>query len=90
MRDSTEIAAVGNHVWDNCVGILALNSGGGAPGDLPAGKYRIAGNTVTDNDRACPASNGPPTSGIGIALAGVHNSLVTGNRVTETTPADLH
>jgi len=86
MRDSTELTAIGNRVWDNCVGILALNSGNGAPGDLPAGNDRIIGNTVSDNDRACPATGGPPTSGIGIALAGVHNTLVTGNWVTDNHP----
>ncbi len=87
MRDSTEITAVGNHVWDNCVGILALNSGSGAPGDLPAGKFKIVGNTVTDNDGACPAAEGPPTSGIGIALAGVDNSVVMGNWVSDNHPS---
>ncbi|HEY4994133.1 MAG TPA: right-handed parallel beta-helix repeat-containing protein, partial [Nakamurella sp.] len=87
MRDSTELTAIGNHVWANCVGILALNSGGGAPGDLPAGSYRIRGNTVWGNDRACPSSGGPPLSGLGIALAGVHDSVVTGNWVNANQPS---
>ncbi len=87
MRDSTELTAIGNHVWANCVGILALNSGQGAPGDLPAGNYRIRGNTVWGNDRACPSSGGPPLSGIGIALAGVHGSVVTGNWVNANRPS---
>ena len=82
LRDSTHQSAIGNHVWGNCVGILALNSGHGAPGDLPAGNYTITGNSVWGNDRACPASNGPALSGIGIALAGVHTSVVSGNWVT--------
>lgn len=89
MRDSTDLAAIGNQVWDNCVGILALNSGHGAPGDLPAGDYRIANNTVWDNDTACPASSEhaqPPLSGLGIALAGVHDTLVTGNTVRDNKP----
>jgi Right handed beta helix region len=87
MRDSTGLTATGNHVWGNCVGILALNSGGGAPGDLPAGVYRITGNTVWANDSACPSAGGPPTSGIGIALAGVHNTVVSGNWVTDNHPS---
>jgi nitrous oxidase accessory protein NosD len=87
MRDSTDLTAVGNQVWDNCVGILALNSGSGAPGDLPAGNYVIVANTVWDNDRACPASGGPPTSGIGIGLAGVHNTVVSGNVVNANHPS---
>lgn len=81
MRDSTHLTASDNKSWGNCVGILALNSGGGAPGDLPAGNYRIADNQVWGNNKACPPNQGPPTSGIGIALAGVHDTLVVDNTV---------
>ena len=87
MRDSTELTAMGNVVWDNCVGILAINTGHGAPGDLPAGNDRIIGNTVWGNDRACASPGGPPTSGLGIALAGVHNTLVSGNWVNDNSPS---
>lgn len=81
MRDSTHLTATDNKSWGNCVGILALNSGGGAPGDQPAGNYRISDNQVWANNMACPANGGPPTSGIGIALAGVHDTLVVDNTV---------
>jgi hypothetical protein len=81
MRDSTHLTATGNKSWGNCVGILALNSGSGAPGDKPAGNYRISDNQVWANNKVCPPSDGPPTSGIGIALAGVHNTLVADNTV---------
>jgi nitrous oxidase accessory protein NosD len=81
MRDSTHLTATDNKSWGNCVGILALNSGKGAPGDLPAGNYRITDNQVWANNMSCPSSSGPPTSGIGIALAGVHNTLVLDNKV---------
>jgi len=86
MRDSRELTAMHNTVWDNCVGILALNSGHGAPGDLPAGFYYITANLVFDNDTACPASEGPALSGLGIALAGVQHVLVNNNRVTNNHP----
>jgi parallel beta-helix repeat protein len=89
LRDSTDITAVRNRVWDNCVGILALNSGNGAPGDLPAGDYRIARNAVWDNDSVCPArpdDGQPPLSGLGIALAGVHDTLVVHNTVRDNHP----
>lgn len=88
MRDSTELTAVGNRVWDNCVGIFALNSGHGAPGDLPAGDYTITANTVLDNDRECPASGEQPVplSGIGIGLFGVHDSYAVGNEVRGNHP----
>ncbi len=90
MRDSTGLTAVDNQVWGNCVGILALNSGNGAPGDLPAGNYRIADNTSWANDKLCPSSPGssqPPLSGIGIALAGVHDTLVADNTVRDNKPS---
>ncbi len=87
LRDSTEITARGNKVWGNCIGILALNSGEGAPGDLPAGDYTIVSNKVLANNKVCPADEGPPTSGIGIALADVHDTLVSRNEVRDNRPA---
>ena len=87
MRDSTELTAMGNSSWDNCVGILAINTGHGAPGDLPAGNDRIVGNKVWGNDRACPSTGGPPTSGLGIALAGVHDTWVSDNWVMNNAPS---
>ena len=89
MRDSTHLTATDNKSWGNCVGILALNSGKGAPGDLPAGNYRITDNQVWANNMSCPSSSGPPTSGIGIALAGVHNTLVLDNKVTGNATATV-
>jgi hypothetical protein len=87
MRDSTELTATGNHVWDNCVGILALNSGHGAPGDLPAGNYRITDNVVWDNDTVCAANaQHPQVSGLGIVLLGVHDTVVAGNTVNGNHP----
>jgi Right handed beta helix region len=89
LRDSTEITASHNTVWGNCIGILALNSGDGAPGDLPAGDYRIVHNTAWANDRACPSSEDegqPPLSGIGIALAGVHDTVVEKNVARANVP----
>jgi hypothetical protein len=74
-------------VWGNCVGILALHSNGAAPWDLPAGNYQITDNHVWANDKACPASQGPPLSGIGIALVGVHDTRVTNNEVSINRPS---
>jgi nitrous oxidase accessory protein NosD len=83
MRDSTHLSATDNQSWGNCVGVLALNSGSGAPGDRPAGDYRITDNQVWANNKACPSSGpgAPATSGMGIVLAGVHNTLVSDNEV---------
>jgi parallel beta-helix repeat protein len=87
LRDSTDITTTGNRVWDNCVGIFALNSGAeAAPGDLPAGDYTIKNNRAWDNDKACPGGEHPPLSGIGIGLLGVHDTVVTGNVVNANHP----
>jgi nitrous oxidase accessory protein NosD len=88
MRDSTHLTATGNQSWGNCVGILALNSGSGAPGDLPAGNYRITDNQVWANNMACPGGQHPPLSGMGIALAGVHNTLMSDNKVNGNSTTD--
>jgi len=84
MRDSTGLTATSNQSWGNCVGILALNSGGeAAPWDLPAGDYKIRGNHVWANNKECPPADGHPGfSGLGIALAGVHDVVVRDNKVS--------
>jgi parallel beta-helix repeat protein len=88
LRDSTKILAEGNRSWGNCVGILALNTGHGATGTTGAGLHTIEDNTVTANDQACPGSNdGPPTSGIGIALVGVLGTKVIENDVSGNKPS---
>ena len=87
LRDSTVVEAEGNVSWGNCVGILALNSGHGATGPSGAGQYSIHHNTVRANDKACPGTDGPPTSGIGIALAGVVGTKVFDNEVRDNKPS---
>jgi parallel beta-helix repeat protein len=87
LRDSTQVTASGNRVWGNCIGIFALNSGEGAPGDLPAGDYRITDNAAWANDKACPAGEHPPFSGVGIGVFGVHDSLVRNNTVIANQPS---
>ena len=93
IRDSTGLTATGNQSWGNCIGIFALNSGSGAPGDLPAGNYKITGNRVWANTMECPPADGHPGySGLGIALAGVHDVVVRDNRVSNnssTNASDL-
>ncbi len=84
LRDSTGISTTDNKASGNCVGILALNSGTeAAPGDLPAGDFKIRDNRVWANNKACPPADGHPGfSGLGIALAGVHDAVVRENKVT--------
>lgn len=87
LRDSTVVVAEDNISSGNCVGILALNSGKGATGVSGAGRYSIRDNLVEANDQACPAHDGPPTSGIGIGLAGVEGTVVTDNQVNDNRPS---
>ena len=87
LRDSTDMTAEGNKVWGNCVGILGLNSGTEVTSyDKPAADFLIEDNTVWANNKACPAGEDPPTSGIGIILAGTHDSTVRDNTVNSNRP----
>jgi nitrous oxidase accessory protein NosD len=83
VRDSTGVTVAENRATGNCVGVLALNSGSGA---IAAGDYRIRDNQVSENDKACPPAEGPPTSGLGIVLAGTHDVRVEDNRVLRNRP----
>jgi hypothetical protein len=83
VRDSTGVTVEENRTTGNCIGILALNTGGGA---IAAGNFRIRDNEVTENDKACLAAEGPPTSGLGIALAGTRDVRVEDNRVLRNQP----
>jgi hypothetical protein len=77
LRNSFTGTVSGNDIHGNCVGVLVL---GGAPG--PAGKFTIAANAIRDNTNTCPADEGPPTSGIGVALASSTGNRVVGNVIT--------
>jgi len=67
----------------NCVGILALNFGSGAPRDLPSGNYKITKNKVWANNMQTPPADGHPGfSGLGIALAVDHDVVVRDNTVS--------
>jgi parallel beta-helix repeat protein len=91
LRDSREGKVVGNSVSGNCVGILGLDTGEvtSTGVDVSAGDWRLTGNQVRDNTKACPASEegAPPLSGLGIALVGPDDYLVSGNVITGNTPS---
>ena len=83
VRDSTGVTVEENRATGNCIGVLALNTGMGA---IAAGNYRVRDNQVTENNKACPAMEGPETSGLGIVLAGTHDVRVDENRVRGNKP----
>ena len=79
LRSAEGGRVTGNLVQGNCAGILALAD---SPG--PSGHWKISGNRVLKNNKACPgdpAEGEPPMSGIGIALSGADNTLVSLNQV---------
>lgn len=77
VRHSHEVRVNDNAVWANCVGILVLDDG--QPGG--AGDIQVLDNNSRANNRKCPAGDGPPTSGGGIALIGAVRTVVADNEV---------
>jgi parallel beta-helix repeat protein len=85
LRDSTVVTAKRNTVSGNCIGVLLLNSG---RGKVAAGELTLHHNTVERNTRACPGGKrAPASSGVGIALAGVHDTYVHHNNVRLNEPS---
>jgi len=83
VRDSAHGTVVGNESFGNCIGIIALAT----QPQVSVQDWTVKGNRVHDNTKACPASeDGPPASGMGIALAGASHSRVQGNMVTGNRP----
>ena len=84
-RNAEGGTAVGNVVRGNCAGVMVLSGIPGLPG--LAGGFTMRGNVVTRNTRACEESEeGPAISGVGIALAGAHDSRVAGNVISNNVP----
>jgi parallel beta-helix repeat protein len=83
IRDSSFGEVSGNRVFDNCTGIIFLNTGSGEA-------HWLAKNNraVTNNSAACPgdpAQGEDPLSGIGIAVAGatditIHQNVALNNQ----------
>jgi parallel beta-helix repeat protein len=83
VRNARHGKIAANQVHDNCMGMLFLAD---APG--PAGVFDVRGNNVMNNTRACPATDeGPPISGVGIALLGARSMEITDNRIIHNVPS---
>ena len=82
-RDSEHGLFAHNFAKGNCVGIMTLDTG--SPG--AEGFVEIRQNRIFHNQKACPAGEGPPLSGIGIMLFGTTHANVWGNRVTKNLPS---
>lgn len=77
VRHSHEVKINDNSVWANCVGVLVLDDG--QPGGV--GDVQVLDNNSRANNKKCPAGDGPPTSGGGIALIGAVRTVVADNEV---------
>jgi hypothetical protein len=83
VRNALHGKIVGNEVHNNCQGMWFLAD---EPG--PAGGFDVAGNTVTNNTRACAATEETPQlSGVGIALLGAKGMEVQGNHIVHNVPS---
>ena len=84
IRNSEHGTVVGNNVHDNCLGIPFFAD---IPG--PAGLFNLVANHISDNTKACPASEDAPfpVSGVGVALLGATGVTVAGNIITGNVPS---
>jgi hypothetical protein len=83
VRNALHGRIAGNEVHNNCLGMWFLAD---EPG--PAGDFDVAGNTVTNNTRACAATEETPQlSGVGIALLEARGMEVKGNHIVHNVPS---
>jgi parallel beta-helix repeat protein len=86
MRDSNNGKLEGNKAHGNCMGFALLNTG--APNN--AHGWTLVDNNANQNNKACPAGDGPPISGVGIGILGasgdhIFHNTVWGNHPTGPT-----
>jgi hypothetical protein len=77
IRDSQGITVQDNDIRGNCVGLLVLADNPG-----PAGNVVARHNTILSNNNVCPGGEGPPLSGVGVALAGAHDVTLQSNVIS--------
>jgi len=90
IRDAAHGVVLKNKAYDNCLGILFLNTEEAPPSEpIDVADWVAFRNTVVANNRACPPGDeGPPISGVGIGVAGgVDISLIANNVFGNKTPA---
>jgi hypothetical protein len=88
IRDAAHGVVQNNQVFDNCVGILFIDTPD-EPGAPPHPNYdwTAKGNAANHNNNACPASDeGGPSSGIGIAIASAQRITLMNNTANGNVP----
>jgi Right handed beta helix region len=89
IRDAANGVVKGNDTYDNCVGILFVDTPDepGAP-PRPNHDWIARHNGADHNNAACPPSEeGPPISGLGIAIAGAQRITLFGNTANDNIPS---
>jgi parallel beta helix pectate lyase-like protein len=82
IRDAAVGTVSDNQVTQNCVGIMFLSTA-----QHPTAKaWDATHNQAWRNDKACPPGEGPPLSGIGIAIAGGKNITLKENTLWRNRP----
>jgi nitrous oxidase accessory protein NosD len=84
IRNAEHGKVVANSIHGNCAGVAVLAD---LPG--PAGLFRLAGNRIRNNTKACAAGEDIPfpLSGVGVALLGATGMKITGNLITGNVPS---
>lgn len=84
LLDTEKAAVTGNALAHNSGGIAAVDT----PAGDPMGGLTVTDNTITGNDGYFPGDgSAPPVSGVGIALVGTTDSMVSGNRIADNVPS---
>ena len=83
-RDSRGGHFSDNTLNGNCVGMMVLNTGSGPSG---AGDVVATDNTTDGNTLACPAGDGPPLSGMGVAVFGADHVTLGDGTADDNTPS---
>ncbi len=84
VRDALEGKVLDNTSTGNCIGILVLNTGGGAGN----AHWLVQGNDVDKNNKVCPGDpqvGAPPTNGLGIVIGSASFTTVRDNSVEGNT-----
>jgi nitrous oxidase accessory protein NosD len=83
IRDASHGVVKNNQTYDNCVGILLLDT----PEPTENTDWVAHDNSVNHNNKACPATDeSRAISGIGIGIAGPHGLLIRNNTVNGNQP----
>lgn len=83
VRDSNHGSVLANHVYDNCIGLVFLNTG--APNNVAS--WKATDNVAEHNNHVCKEGDEPPSSGTGIGVAGARYITLSGNTVRGNRPS---